>query len=221
MKQYPSIDNKIRGKGRFYIFEKLDGSNIRAEWHPKKGFWKFGSRHCLIDRMHEELGEAVDLIKEKEHIFRDIVAREKWESAVAFFEFWGENSFAGLHGREKHYCSLIDVAPHRKGILRPQKFIELFGVGGLTGDMNVPVHMDTVNCLDCTNITDELVVAIREGKFMEHQLSGQRLFEGVVCKQAPAKPSQPVVMFKIKSHAWLDAVKARYKDDPKKLKELL
>ena len=47
MKQYPSISHDIRSV-QAYAFDKLDGSNIRAEWHPKKGFWKFGSRTRLL-----------------------------------------------------------------------------------------------------------------------------------------------------------------------------
>ena len=46
MKQYPSIPGlkeleKLKGR-KIYVFDKIDGSNIRAEWNPKKGFYKFG-----------------------------------------------------------------------------------------------------------------------------------------------------------------------------------
>lgn len=218
MKQYPTITNKIQGSGNFYIFEKLDGSNIRAEWHPRKGFWKFGSRHVLIDRSHEFLGEAVDLIKAQEDMFSRYVGSRRWESVVAFFEFWGPNSFAGLHEKEEHHCSLIDVSVHRRGLLRPKDFTDVFGIGGMG---KTPNFMDVAALLDITHVTDGLVSAVRNSEFMEHQLSGQRIFEGVVCKGTPRKPSHPPLMFKIKSNAWLDAVKERYKDDPKKLKELL
>ena len=50
MKSYRSIPfaNKIPENETFYVFDKLDGSNIRAEWNPKKGFYKFGSRSQLL-----------------------------------------------------------------------------------------------------------------------------------------------------------------------------
>lgn len=45
MKQYPTIN--YWNKGYFgescYAFEKLDGSNIRAEWSKKQGWHKFGT----------------------------------------------------------------------------------------------------------------------------------------------------------------------------------
>ena len=43
MKQYPTIPKTIQSID-IIAFDKLDGSNIRAEWNPKKGFYKFGSR---------------------------------------------------------------------------------------------------------------------------------------------------------------------------------
>jgi hypothetical protein len=36
MKQYPSIDATVRRGILVYAFDKLDGSNIRAEWDRKK-----------------------------------------------------------------------------------------------------------------------------------------------------------------------------------------
>jgi hypothetical protein len=40
MKEYPSIDREIRFGEPIYAFDKLDGSNIRAEWNKKRKFWK-------------------------------------------------------------------------------------------------------------------------------------------------------------------------------------
>ena len=65
MKAYPTIEYKINGKIPVYAFDKLDGSNIRAEWTIKNGFHKFGSRRRLLDPNEEPLGEAVKLINGK------------------------------------------------------------------------------------------------------------------------------------------------------------
>ena len=46
-------------------FNKLDGSNIRAEWNKKRGFYKFGSRNVMIDESSEQFGLAVKIFKEK------------------------------------------------------------------------------------------------------------------------------------------------------------
>ena len=64
MKTYPSIDRDVRNIF-VYAFDKIDGSNIRAEWTPKKGFDKFGSRNCLMDASHPHLGDAIGIIKSK------------------------------------------------------------------------------------------------------------------------------------------------------------
>ena len=65
MKRYPSIEKEII-KGEYtYLFDKLDGSNIRAEWTKKNQFYKFGSRTELIDKSHLLLGKAPQLIIDK------------------------------------------------------------------------------------------------------------------------------------------------------------
>jgi len=44
MKSYPSIPGKHTNGIPLTVFDKLDGSNIRAEWSKKRGFYKFGTR---------------------------------------------------------------------------------------------------------------------------------------------------------------------------------
>lgn len=51
MKEYPSIPfwNKGTFGERVYVFEKLDGTQLRIEWSKKQGFYKFGTRGQLIN----------------------------------------------------------------------------------------------------------------------------------------------------------------------------
>lgn len=65
MKHYPTIPKTVIHDVDVHVFDKLDGSNIRAEWNPKKGFYKFGSRKQLIDE-DTFLGKSIDLIKAHE-----------------------------------------------------------------------------------------------------------------------------------------------------------
>lgn len=58
MKQYPSIDHVIRS-GKFYLFDKHDGSNIRAERSKKQSFYKFGIRTRLLDPNELPFAKAV------------------------------------------------------------------------------------------------------------------------------------------------------------------
>jgi hypothetical protein len=70
MKEYPSIPAAADLLARpddylgraFVAFDKLDGSNIRAEWDRKKGWHRFGSRRRLLDASNPLLGQAIQLI---------------------------------------------------------------------------------------------------------------------------------------------------------------
>lgn len=203
MKRYPTISGKIdRGKD-VLAFDKLDGSNIRAEWWRKKGFCKFGSRRQLIDSTHW-LGESIDLIRsEWEEALDKIFRKERYERAVCFFEFYGEHSFAGRHEDEKHTISLLDISPYKKGIMRPREFVDLFG------------HLNIPRLLYVGKAGKEFEGLVRTGK-LDHMT-----FEGVVCKAKPNWKAGLPVMFKIKSVAWLDKLKSFCGEDKKLFNSLI
>ena len=74
MKTYPTIryfESNDLGK-KIIAFNKLDGSNIRAEWNKKRGLYKFGSRTRLISES-DSLGEAISLIKKQEVELNEIL----------------------------------------------------------------------------------------------------------------------------------------------------
>lgn len=187
MKQYPSITKNIRKDLYIYAFDKLDGSNIRAGWNAKKGFYKFGSRTELIDKS-SPFGGAISLIQDKysqdlSRIFKDL----KWSETVCFFEYYGPSSFAGSHNfQEKMDAVLIDLSPYKVGILPPARLVEYFG------------HLDVAKLLYQGPITKELFDAVKQST-MPGMTS-----EGLVCK---GMDGNELVMFKIKSNAWLGKLK--------------
>ena len=188
MKSYPTISTKLE-RTNVVVFDKLDGSNIRAEWSSKKGFYKFGSRRQLIDRNHPILGESIDLIVEDyQEQLSSIFSAKKWERAVAFFEFYGDNSFAGSHKVEEHEVTLIDVNVYKRGMIEPLHFIELFEEVGITEVLHKGV------------LTEDLVTSVKNGT-----LEGMT-FEGVVCKYHNQK-NKVVKMFKIKNRHWINSLK--------------
>ena len=114
---------------------------------------------------------------------------QRWDRVVAFFEFWGLNSFAGHHVDEQHAVTLFDISVHRKGLLEPRTFIKLFEPLGIPRVLHVG------------NFNRELQKEVEQGT-----LEGMT-FEGVVAKGSYVSPGRPL-MFKWKSKAWLDRLRA-------------
>lgn len=190
MKQYLSISS-IPAYGYYsYLFDKLDGSNIRAEWEKKKGLWKFGSRKRLLGTDQDYIQNSDNLIKEKyEEGLSHVFEKQRYQRVIAFFEFYGTNSFAGFHIKEPHEVTLIDVNPYKSGITNPDEFIDLYG------DLGIP------------NL-------IFKGKFnhlLEEQIRNNELvgitFEGVVGKIKTERKQSNPKMFKVKTYQWLNKLK--------------
>jgi len=190
MKQYPSMTADIRRGIPIYAFNKLDGSNIRAEWSRKNGFHKFGSRKVLIDETHP-LGEAKTIIRTKyEDDLSKIFHKARFDKVTVFFEFFGENSFVGQHVEEEHDVVLFDVNPYKKGILPPKDFLKLVG------------HLHIPDMLYYGNANQDFEESVRA-----NTLEGMSL-EGVVCKTKNPKRTPLPLMFKIKSRAWLKRLRS-------------
>lgn len=195
MKQYPSIEGRPPHGTPFYIFDKLDGSNVRAEWTRKRGFHKFGKRNGLLDPGYDVtpfLSEAPGLIVDKYADALAVVAKkQRWDKVTFFFEFYGPNSFAGWHEPEPHTVTLIDVAVDRKGFMEPKDFVKLFG------------HLDIPTLIHHGNFTQDMAMAVANGT-----LEGMT-FEGVVCKGAWNKKQGKPAAYKWKSLAWFKRLRER------------
>ena len=143
MKHYNSIprvqdDGTLMGE-EIWAFNKLDGQNFCVKYSPKrKEFGPFGSRKRLVDEGDEQFGDTVKYFKNSE-IPNELIRLVKENSGknqlftgvqeiTFFFEWYGENSFAGFHqeGDEMH-LALIDVDIKKKGYIEPKPFYEIFG----------------------------------------------------------------------------------------------
>jgi hypothetical protein len=194
VKTYPSIP---RSTGQdfqefdAYVFDKLDGSNLRWEWARKSGWYKHGTRSRLFDETDEVFGPAIPLFQKTlaeplEKIARD----ERWERMIVFVEFWGPRSLGGLHEpSDEKRLTLFDVNPHKKGILGPQSFLKMFG------------HLDIPYFLGTTKWTRGFVEQVRRGEIPNIT------DEGVVGK---AGEGHKLIMAKAKTQAWIDKILARY-----------
>lgn len=206
MKQYHSIPHKEHYKDHnsmFYVFDKLDGSNVRAEWTVKQGFCKFGRRRGLLDATNEILKEAEPLIRQKyEESVSAIFNKLSSPRITCFFEFYGPTSFAGGHADEPHTVTLFDVFLYKKGIIPPQEFIKLFG------------HLGIPRLLHHGIVDQDLIAQVEEGT-----LEGMT-FEGVVCKGGYDRKKKRPMMFKIKNKKWLEKLRIKCAGDDKKFEML-
>jgi hypothetical protein len=145
------------------------------------------------------------LIKNKyEDYLSSIFRKERWKKAIAFFEFYGPNSFAGIHDpNDEHDVTLFDVSADNRGFLEPRAFIRTFAD-----------KVETAPLLYRGNPNSDFVKSVQEG-----ELDGMT-YEGVVCKGKVVTPGLPL-MFKVKNKAWIEAVKARWAGDEKAIQERL
>lgn len=197
MKQYQSIEYYGDHWGIPIIaFDKLDGSNIRAEWSPKRGFYKFGTRNMMIDRTHETFGHAVDLFLKKyadglSEVFRSKDYRNIL-SFVCYAELVGPNSAFGQHPDPKDQMDIVlfDISMYKKGWCPPRQFCKDFA------------HLGIPRVVYEGNLNMDLVRRIKENEF--------NLKEGVICKgyvKSRKKDRENMYYCKIKTNDWLDRLR--------------
>ena len=210
MLQYPSIlgVKKMPIGLPCIAFYKYDGSNLRFEWSPKKGWHKYGSRTQMIDRKSPIYGQGIELFHDT---MGDIIVErlkafmpkqfKNLERITAFSEFYGENSFAGSHDEkdEKKLC-LFDVFLFQKGFLKPDNFVDYFG--DLDWSAKV-VHKG--------NLNKDFIEKIRY-----NTLEGELLNEGVICKGVSEKinfkTQNNIWMTKIKTYEYINKLKNKYQE---------
>jgi len=202
MKTYPTIPSEVQSGFHIIAFNKLDGSNIRAEWSKKKGFYKFGTRKRLLGEDEKPLGEAISLARNKyEKDLSDIFRKLRCQNAICFLEFWGKRSAFGRHVVEPHDITLFDVCLYKQGIMFPKEYLKNFG------------HLDIAQVLYQGPCNSEFVNSVREGTL---ENMGP---EGVVCK-APGTHKKPL-MFKIKRNTWYERLREYCQGDEKLFNELV
>jgi hypothetical protein len=214
MKTYWSIDGPSKAPRQFcYAFAKYDGSNIRAEWSKKRGWYKFGTRKTMIDSTDTIFGPACDPFKQKygddlEKVFKTEKLFVGTQNVVAFAEFFGPKSFAGMHfpDDDKRDIVLFDINLHKKGMLGPKEFIDHFG------------HLKIAELLYTGNMNDELIEAVRKETMpLESAFEIKtEIPEGVVCK---GDKGHDLWMCKIKTERYKTELKKRYVMDWEKFWE--
>lgn len=219
MKHYDSIP-RIQDDGTLmgdfvWGFNKLDGQNFLATYKPKKGeFGPFGSRTVGVDENSEQFGNTVKWFKNSNYpeILKRIVKENSGkkgafngiEEITFYFEWYGENSFAGRHveGDEMH-LALIDVFLKKKGYLEPEKYYDLFKMSGI----EIP-SLIYRGALDST-----IINLIKENDWTQPDCAMPSVKEGVVFKRSTLLKGQRRPSVKVKTKWWLDKLHSTYPED--------
>ncbi len=171
-----------------YVFDKLDGRNVRFYYTKKRGWHKQGTRERLFDLTDKDFGPSIkifnsDLAEPLAKILHD----KRLDKVTAFCEYWGENSLAGaLVPGDSMHLSLIDIAVEEE-LLGPREYVKTFVDKVPTARYVGRYHWTRGFCKD-----------VYEGKLEDVSL------EGVVGKSVKGD------MAKAKTKQWLDLIKSRY-----------
>ncbi len=197
MKEYPSISRNFSEIPGAYIFDKLDGNNIRVEWVRKKGWSKFGCRHRLFDESDPMFTGVKPLFMETlADELEKVAVDQRWDRVIVFAEFWGAKSLSGVRvPGDPMNLSLFDVNPYKRGILGPREFLKLFG--------NNP-NIKTAAFLGIHNWTRGFV-----DRVWNCDVPGIT-FEGVIGKGGEG---HKLVMAKAKTKPWIEAIRSRYSQE--------
>ena len=217
MKHYDSIP-KIADDGNLFgedvwVFNKLDGQNFCVKYSPKqKDFVMFGSRTQLVDETSDQFGDTVRFFNGspmREELLRIIKENSSKgglfkgvEEITFFFEWYGDNSFAGRHVEgDTMHLALIDVFLKKKGYIEPKTFVELFG--------NNPL-IELPEVIYRGKLTKDLVDDIWNNKVGEPDAKYPSVKEGVVCKRSTQLKGQRLPKVKFKTEWWINKLHSTY-----------
>ena len=219
MRHYDSI-TRIQDDGTLlgemvWAFNKLDGQNFCVKYNPRtKKFGPYGSRKRLVDASDDQFGGCVRffensgymdelsrIVKEnsgKKGLFTGV------EEITFYFEWYGPNSFAGVHvpGDEMH-LALIDVFLKKKGYIEPGPFYDLFV-------MNTKI--ETPESIYRGPLTQEFIDSIRNN-WDTDKPNYPCVKEGVVCRRTTLLKGQRMPKVKIKTKRWIEELHKRYTED--------
>jgi hypothetical protein len=205
MLHYPKIPgSKGAPLGRCVAFEKYDGTNLHWDWDRDFGWHAFGTRRDsfnltpagieLFAARHAHLSECVTAFRGQfadglERAFHDHPAYRPYQGLKAFTEFFGPNSFAGLHkADDPKQVVLLDIEAEGFGLIGPQRFVADFG--------DLPIARVVYE----GRLTGQFAEDVRRGKY--------GVAEGVVCKGGSG--GSDLWMAKIKTHAYMERLKRAF-----------
>lgn len=219
MKHYDSIPNikedKLLIGENIFAFNKLDGQNFCAKYSSKnKSFVMFGSRTQNVDETSDQFGDAVKYFKNnieqplKEIILNNTSKRRIFhniDEITFFFEWYGDNSFAGFHQpNEPLRLALIDVFLKKKGYVEPKIFVDLFCNNET---------IETPQLIYVGKLDYSFIKTIQENDYTKDDCVFKEVKEGVVCKRSTLLKGQRLPMVKIKTKWWLNKLHSKFSEE--------
>lgn len=193
--------------GQCVAFEKYDGTNLHWEWERHFGWHSFGARRDEFNlnasgienfaQAHPNLQGCAELFLATmaegiERVFESNSTYQPYESFKVFTEFFGPNSFAGLHQEDDpKELILFDVWVEPFGMIGPRQLVADFG------------HLNIARVVYEGKLTGQFVEDVRDGKY--------KVQEGVVCKGG--KGGADLWMAKIKTRAYMEKLKQQFAQD--------
>lgn len=202
-------------------FNKLDGQNFCVLYKPKHKIWgPCGSRTRTVDENDEQFGPTVKWFNNSKYknILERIVANNRGKKQIFngvdemtfYFEWVGENSFAGKHqeGDEMH-LALIDVFMKKRGYIEPKDFVDLFYESGI--DLPDLVYKGPLNA--------DIIEKIKNNDWTQEECEFPYVKEGVVFKRSTLLPGQRRPSVKVKTKWWLNKLHSMYSEEECKILE--
>lgn len=204
MKSYNTIEKySLDHLGQhIFAFDKLDGSNFRTEWNRKLsrksmftfGFKKYGTRNRVIINTDNPFIKMVNIFKDKyaekfDEIFKKHKLFRNSDIMTLYGEFYGENSFGGMHEWEEDQdLYFYDVFLYKRDFIAPSDFYKEFN-----NNLNIP------KLIYKGEFTKQFIKDVEENKF--------NLREGIVYKGVE---NGKIFVGKIKTNNWLSKIKELY-----------
>lgn len=224
MKHYDSIpriqdDGTLKGE-TVWGYNKLDGQNFCVTYNCRKKTWgPYGSRTVTVDENSEQFGDTVRWFNDSN--YKDILEavikshsgkRELFngvDEITFFFEWYGDNSFAGKHQEgDNMRLALIDVFLKKRGYIEPKDF-ELFRYCGIF----VPELIYT------GPLNSDIVEKIQNNDWTQPDAMFPNVKEGVVFKRSTLLKGQRRPSVKVKTKWWLEKLHSMYSEEECKLLE--
>ena len=195
----------------------MDGQNFCVTYTPQKGeLGPFGSRTRTVDKNDIQFGDAVNLFFKIDKNYPEILSKLVNENSgkncvfngvdeiTFFFEYYGENSFAGKHqeGDEMH-LALIDVFLKKKGYIEPKDYENLF--------RNTKIEMPDLIYIGSLN--SDIVEKIQNNDWTQPDAVLPNVKEGVVFKRSTLLKGQRRPSVKVKTKWWLEKLHSLYTEE--------